>query len=173
MTRPDFVPSGPALKALILSHCTRKNVRWREHSHNDYSCYPYKPVYVRRSSSSYYTVHTPIHVFKKVIANRADAIANLIIPAGAVIYVHPHAFDKDANWTTSRKMRATEAFVHSIATCRKKVSCNTARSGHDSKFKYTVCSTVKPTLPFDYQRYQCGSGIHFFVNLADAKGWGR
>jgi hypothetical protein len=126
----------------------------------------------RRRQYGFYKVVKPMHVFKRVHngENWVRAIANLIIPAGALIYVAPSAFYMGQS-ADSRKMRASEAFVHSLATQRTGRMLQQAHSGYSCDFTYNVGATVKPELRFSKRAAQCDSGIHFFVNLADAKNW--
>jgi hypothetical protein len=99
-----------------------------------------------------------------------DAIANLIIPVGAMIYASNDAFV--CNSSDSRKMRATEAKVHSVVTRRSKKQEQLAHSMFDSDFKYVPGQIVKPSKRFSKCEDRCDSGIHFFVNLHDALTWG-
>ena len=120
-------------------------------------------------SRGFYKVVTPMYVFKKVYA-LSGAIANLVIPAGATIFIDPRAFIPGAD-ASNRKMRASEAFVHSIAMQRTGTPLKEAESRWISTFKYRAGKTVKPVQRFSWRSLQCEAGIHFFVNLADAKGW--
>jgi hypothetical protein len=151
------------LQAHIEDHCVPIVVRLTDWSGGRY------PVH------GFYKVVEPMRVFKKVYApdgNRyhVDAIANLIIPVGATIYASWHAYRPSVD-ADDRKMRASEAFVHSIAKQRMGTQIQQADSGWDSFFKYRVGETVKPTQRFSKSPSQCSPGIHFFVNLSDAKHW--
>lgn len=99
-------------------------------------------------------------------------IANLIIPAGALIYVESDAFSVAyGDSLFIRKMRASRAFVHSLVTQTKQTTVTTAVSGYSKAFKYTTGSVVEPAEPFSKREDQCDSGIHFFINMKDALGW--
>jgi hypothetical protein len=158
---------GDKLKTHILAHCIPVRVT---HT-NDFGR--------RISQADFYKVVHPLHVFKKVHVHskfvngdgyRVQAIANLIIPVGALIYAANYSFWENEG-SDARKMRASAAEVHSIATVHSKKQVSTANSPRRKIFKYTVGLTVTPELRFSRRESQCESGIHFFVNLADAKGW--
>lgn len=136
-----------------------------------------------------------MHVFKKVYTDNPfrrfsrviTTIANLVVPAGALIHVGHGVMKCWGRNMGDRKMRASKAFVHSLSNCegwlrshltgeqtpgwwlgkaiRKE---NNTYSAHDSMFKYRAGVTVKPELGFSTRRDECASGIHFFVNLRDA-----
>lgn len=79
-----------------------------------------------------------------------NGIAKLLIPAAA----------KRVN-ATGRKCRAEWAIV---LECPKD-----ARSIHDPSFCYVEGETVRPTEPFDTNRWnECSTGIHFFLTRAEA-----
>jgi hypothetical protein len=85
-------------------------------------------------------------VFKK-LANQT--ICTLKIPAGA----------KRSNGS-GRKCRAEYAIV--IA--------GEGTSKYDGSFAYRIGATVRPTTPFDEDRWnECSSGIHFFLTEEEAK----
>ena len=128
-------------------------------------------------------VTKPLHVFKQVKSGvkRVNAIANLIIPVGAVIY-YPYASLSHLSNQADRKMRASKAFVHSITTYSKRrkfgngsvsvaledcTSKKNAYSLYDRDFRYRVGRNVYPDR-FSMYRDTCTNGIHFFLNLADA-----
>jgi hypothetical protein len=78
-------------------------------------------------------------------------ICKLLIPAGA----------KRHN-ATGRKCRAEYAVVLE----------GEGRSGHDASFIYKTGETVRPTQPFDEDRWnECGAGIHFFLTRGEAKAY--
>jgi hypothetical protein len=147
-----------ALLAHIEDHCVDANVRKISWSGRKYI------------ANGFYKVVTPLHVFKKVYVNRVETIANLVIPAGAMIYAEPYAFQPGARMAL-RKMRASEAFVHSLVKQRMGTQVQEANSHWDPSFTYKVGETVKPNRPFSKDETQCDHGIHFFINLADAKRW--
>lgn len=93
--------------------------------------------------------------FKKL---RNDLIAELKIPAKA-----------KRSSATSRKCRASEAKVVRIYNPVTKESFQKGVSLCDDNFVYEVGQTVKPTEPFDEDRWnECGSGIHFFITEIEA-----
>ena len=93
--------------------------------------------------------------FKKL---RDDKIAKLLIPE--------HANRSSA---TTLKCRASEAVVLAIYDTEGN-QVDSGMSKYDSSFTYKVGETVKPTQPFDNDRWnECGSGIHFFMSRAVAE----
>lgn len=127
-----------------------------------------------------YVVTKPMHVFKKVFGDcGVHVIANLIIPVGAFVQASTDVFavrcdsgHSDAFMNARiRKMRASEAHVHSLVKQRSQQHVGDAYSGWDPFFKYTVGTTVKPRYVFSLANKQCDYGIHFFVNLDDAMKW--
>ena len=93
--------------------------------------------------------------FKKL---RDGKIAKLLIPE--------HAKRSSA---TTLKCRASEAFVLAIYDTEGN-QVDSGMSKYDSSFIYKVGETVKPTQPFDNDRWnECGSGIHFFLSRAVAE----
>lgn len=144
MSLPKIV-KGDALKAYFLEHVKQT------------------------SKSEFYKVVKPLYVFKKTYKGGNDVVVNLIIPVGAKIYA-----PDSAGWTVDecsgyRKMRASKAIVHSQALrhgSRRQV--DNSRSGHNYSFIYKNGAVVKPEEEFSYESSQCASGIHFFLNLADA-----
>jgi hypothetical protein len=157
---------GNKLEAFINEHCKKAIVRLT-------ISHWWSQTKSRPRQHGFFTVVKPMHVFKHVRHgenNSTRAIANLVIPVGAMIYVNDIAFSEGAV-ASHRKMRASEAFVHSIAAQRSGQQVHEATSSWTSMFKYIVGKTVKPMKPFCKVSTQCESGIHFFVNLADAKSW--
>jgi hypothetical protein len=63
-----------------------------------------------------------------------------------------------------RKCRAAKALVVSLS------EGTTGYSVHDGNFKYEVGKTVEATLDEDF-RYECGTGIHFFITRAEAEAY--
>lgn len=106
-----------------------------------------------------------------------SAIANLIVPVGALVVVadaatafHPYTVE-DA-WTRGRrKMRASRAQVHSIVRLGPRTEVTWAVSKHDMTFDYFPQKVVRPRDTFDRTQDQCSSGIHFFLNVQDALQW--
>lgn len=90
-------------------------------------------------------------VYKKL---QNGIIATLLIPAGA-----------RRSHGTERKCRAEFAKVLSLGE-----GVLTAHSIHDPSFSYTVGEIVRPTEPFDTNRWNtCTSGIHFFITREEAE----
>lgn len=134
-------------------------------------------------TGGFWKVEKDLHVFKKAYAKGNQCIVNLIIPKGAEIYVEPYnrtdyEYDYD-----NRKMRASEAKVHSIFSfldcdfyIGKQDSMNFSDiqpmknciSSWDENFLYVEGQKVKPRNGFSRDQEQCDSGIHFFFNLCDA-----
>lgn len=75
----------------------------------------------------------PLFVFKKVYerSNSSHSIANLVIPIGAVVNLA-----EDCSWNPTFKMRASQAYCHSIATKHSKKQIKVAESGHRTSFVY-------------------------------------
>lgn len=152
---------------------------------------------------NFYEVIKPLHVFKKGgsrpfdtcgvpgLRVHANRIINLIIPVGATIFASDDVFGRFSD-LSGRKMRASEAIVHSIVrfvvqdsdmtyynwggtddywteTLSEKnfVAAAEARSCHNPKFKYIPGKVVKPDT-FSNEYDQCEGGIHFFLNVRDA-----
>jgi len=70
---------------------------------------------------------------------------------------------------TTRKCRASEAKVVKIwdASGNEVQECT---STHDKNFIYKVGKTVKPTEPFDDDRWnECSTGVHFFITRGEAE----
>lgn len=100
-----------------------------------------------------------------------DAIANLIIPVGAKLYVDVNRMYSSPDYV---KMRANKAQVHSIVRKSDKQQVAFARSAHDSSFIYTnplmthFDNQVTPKGEFYMGNGQCADGIHFYINLQAA-----
>ena len=85
-------------------------------------------------------------------------VAKLLIPAYA-----------KRTSATGRKCRASEAVVLALYD-RDGNEISEAYSMYDSDFVYRVGETVKPSKPFDENRWnECASGIHFFVTREEAE----
>jgi hypothetical protein len=85
----------------------------------------------------------------KKLAN--GVICKLLIPAGA----------KRHN-ATGRKCRAEYAVVLE----------GEGRSAHDANSIYKIGETVRPTQPFDENRWnECAPGIHFFLTRGEAEAY--
>jgi len=157
----------------------------------------------------FYCVNKPMRVFKKVRAFRrvispsypkgvvdacrVPAIANLVVPTSAVVYVpncviglpydvklpqrvlHDAAL-KHVDSAVLRKCRASRASVHSIVTVKDE-EFEAVAYGY-SDFRYLTGTTVHPESRdgkgvFEdksrfWERQHCTQGIHFFFDLADA-----
>ena len=100
----------------------------------------------------------PITGWKKLADGK---IAKLQIPA---IAKRSHG--------ASRKCRASEAKVLAIFESDGKTKAKSGVSQHDSRFVYEVGKTVKPTEPFNEDRWdECASGIHFFITRIEAENY--
>lgn len=69
----------------------------------------------------------PLYVFKKVYADSYDAVANLVVPIGAVVNLADGS---------SRKFRTNQAYCFSIAKVSSRKEVAVAYSSWDSYFKY-------------------------------------
>jgi hypothetical protein len=117
----------------------------------------------------FYTVRQPLPVFKKAMVFddlRIRAIVNLLVPVGATVFADSQAFDR-VSGRTQRKMRASAASVHSIATLDGR-PMSRAVSWYDPGFHYIPGDKLAPRLQFCQLEERCGSGIHFFLNVRDA-----
>lgn len=125
-----------------------------------------KPV---PNQPDFYEVVEPLRVFKRVVLRPSHfyAIANLSIPVGARIYAHPEGFVVKGAMSY-RKMRASEASVHSIIKQFDGSELQEACALRNIRFKYRPGAVVIPTKGFDATPRTCASGIHFFLNLGDA-----
>jgi hypothetical protein len=96
--------------------------------------------------------------FKKL---RNNIIAELYIPARA-----------KRSSATTRKCRASEAKVVKMWNYITKETVTKATSQHDESFVYETGKTVKPTKPFNEDRWnECASGIHFFMTQEEAENY--
>lgn len=149
---------GEDLRAYFHGHTQLLQSSWLN------NLYPEQKQYFRQ-------VTKPLHVFKKVFRGArhyGPVIANLIIPTGAHVYHNGDgAFDARIK-IHYRKMRASKAYVHSLVPLHGKLPLKSAVSGYSSNFVYRPGESVVPTEGFSYDDGACGSGIHFFLNLADA-----
>lgn len=116
-------------------------------------------LHARRSHTDVWEVQKPMYVFKSVFVNaQRKCIANLIVPKGALIVT--------ARNLSERKMRASEAFVHSLYDVDKGEWVGKAESHYTCTFKYVPGATLRVTNAI--QDTICAPGIHFFVNIRDA-----
>jgi hypothetical protein len=94
--------------------------------------------------------------FKKL---KNDIIAELYIPARA-----------KRSSATTRKCRASEAKVVKMWNYKTQEVVTKAISQYDESFVYETGKTVKPTKPFNEDRWkECASGIHFFMTQKEAE----
>jgi hypothetical protein len=165
--KKKHISMGAEIKDYIVGNCKRHRIREQHHACT-FELY------------NFYKVTSPLSVFKKIYTKANGAlIANLIIPVGAKIYVG-ESFGSYQLWDNhSRKMRASEAYVHSIVTANKQkyhdskskfIYKQKGYSGHDNSFVYIVGKTIKPD-KFSHRENICDSGIHFFLDVADALDW--
>lgn len=129
---------------------------------------------LRGSMPSMYVVTKDLLAFKKVCISRdrflssEQAVVNLVIPKGALIYAPPMNFDRACDWVDYRKMRASEAHVHSIVSTQGRRQIGIGYSAFISSFTYRPGTTVRPRAGFSQRPVACASGIHFFLNVRDA-----
>ena len=117
--------------------------------------------------SNFWRITKEMKVFKKAYDNNyRQVIVNLVIPVGAIVHFPENEYNKFC--INVRKMRASKAFVHSIANLRSKKSIQLAYSNWDNNFEYVVGKTVKPKYGFNRTPEVCETGIHFFMQVEDA-----
>ena len=96
--------------------------------------------------------------FKKL---QNDIIAELFVPAKA-----------SRSSATTRKCRASEAKIIRMWNYKTQEVVTKALSQHDDSFVYETGKTVKPTTPFNEDRWnECASGIHFFITQKEAENY--
>lgn len=143
--------TGDALKAYFLEHA----------------------IPIKNMKPGFYKVIKELKVFKKTgyynkMDNYCDSVTALVIPVGAKIFAADRVWaDGSFNDSYDRKMRASEAIVHSSWNKRNKKLSKATQSAYDSSFRYAEGRIVKPHY-FDTNPYVCEGGIHFFLNFADA-----
>ena len=77
--------------------------------------------------------------------------------------------DAKRSSATSRLCRASAALVVAIIS-PDGTQADSAQSSYDPRFRYRVGDTVRPTQPFDEDRWnECSHGIHFFVTRDEAE----
>jgi hypothetical protein len=167
------VIKGTELQELITASTKPPKVRGRVYTHNWFTGKGEVTGWEYREG--FHTVTAPLHVFKKIYCYTPNiqvcaAIANLVIPVGAEIFIGNYAYER---WAQSgeMKMRASEAFVHSVVRIGNLEQVSEGHAGYDNNFKYVPGTTVKPTKRFSKSEDQCSTGIHFFINLTHAKNW--
>lgn len=133
--------------------------------------------HVEKTKHGFYEITKPLKVFKKLRyanSSRLDyATAALTIPVGATVYAPTAAFNSRADQLFLRKMRASEAVVHSVydtdeARRGYPMHVESAHSLWDRNFEYRPGTIVKPRSRFSRKNTACESGIHFFINYLDA-----
>lgn len=104
-------------------------------------------------------IDTPAHPWS-IIAGEGSLLVYKKVSNGiAVLQIPAHALRTNA---TGRKCRASEALVMEASPG--------AVSLHDPNFKYIKGQIVKPTEPFDTNRWnEWASGIHFFLTRQEAE----
>lgn len=141
-------------------------------------------------STGLWTVHTPMRAYKQT--RTMDGYAALVVlevPAGALVFAPTRdvMIDIEASGhadASDRKMRVSEAKVvaqYSLAGLnsgwyarnnpsdyRDGKPVKRSFSDHSSSFEYKTGTVAKPREPFSMEREQCESGIHVFLNAADA-----
>jgi hypothetical protein len=103
-------------------------------------------AYVRKHGvklpNGQYMLTSPLYAFKKVYGeSHRESIANLVIPIGAIVNLAQ---------TEDCKLRASQAYCHSIALQYGGQSIRSACSGHRQAFKYTS-GTSKGLTTKDFQ----------------------
>ena len=138
---------------------------------------------VKAHRKDFFKLTNDIKVWKRTnsIAQMERCIVALLIPKGAVVYA-PNNYRDSIDY---RKMRASEAIVYkqflvghkfhmydgggeSVLETEFYKEVKKTVSGFDYSFQYTTGTSVVPEDGFSFNQRQCESGIHFFVNLADA-----
>ena len=104
--------------------------------------------------------------------NREDAIANLIIPKGAFIYLNYRIQFQEGE--SHVKIRASKAKLHSIVRISDQKQVVFARSKYDSAYTYDnpkfLGKESELILPDQFSDHPgvCESGIHFFLDIESA-----
>jgi hypothetical protein len=108
-----------------------------------------------------------------ILSRKDAAIANIIIPSGASIFMDFSLREHNDDYG---KLRASRAEVHSIVRINDRKPVVFGVSGWDQDFIYTNTKMidgfsigkrieVQPSLMFSYRRVTCAPGIHFFLEL--------
>ena len=122
-----------------------------------------KPIEIyslKTSKHGIYILNNAAIVYKKAFSGTypySRVTIKLLLPIETIVNL------------TEKKCRASRAIVLEITKTGKKDRFVTACSIYDNNFKYVVGETVHPKKPFDMSREQCGSGIHFFRTLKEAR----
>lgn len=124
-----------------------------------------------------YVVNKPLKTFKKVVVPynydhpRADAraIANLIVPVGALIYLPKWLLESSCG-PNEAKIRVSVAKVHSIVGITSGLKYKKAESWylHAKTLEYKPGNAVVPRNNFSLKNEQCAAGIHCFLTVEDA-----
>jgi len=118
------------------------------------------------------------------------AIANLVIPKGAIVNLTDYDIVGKSTQISSKKLRASMALCWNIIRLNDRKETRLARSRHDIDFEYRSCKNLvsaqefellkgyprwfnkdyilRPDNLFDMSTGTCASGIHFFVETIDA-----
>jgi hypothetical protein len=118
--------------------------------------------------NGFWRVTRDLPAFKKVYGPMSqNAIANLVIPAGAKFYASSSVWNTGST-RGQRKMRASRAMTHSIALIHNGDSLNDARAAFVKDYVYTAGLVARPKPYFSGAFDQCDPGIHIFLNVTDA-----
>ena len=101
--------------------------------------------------------------YKKARSFKGDVIVKLLVTENA-----------KRSSSTTRKCRCSEAKVLSFYDCSHNELSNDTFvwSSYDKSFIYKIGEIVKPTTPFDDNRWdECSTGIHFFITFDEAKNY--
>ncbi|MFN9029663.1 MAG: DUF5758 domain-containing protein [Betaproteobacteria bacterium] len=132
----------------------------------------------------FYTVARDLRAFKAVVVSRnavpgqERGIANITIPADAMIYVgwgvaqrlqSRRLGEHRTRRGPLEKLRASKAVVHSVVTVRGEPA-DWACSYYVREFSYVAGEEVVPQgTPFSLNKMSCQAGIHFFLTLGEAR----
>ena len=101
--------------------------------------------------------------YKKARSFKGDVIVKLLVTENA-----------KRSSSTTRKCRCSEAKVLSFYDCSHNELSNDTFvwSSYDKSFIYKIGEIVKPTTPFDDNRWdECSTGIYFFITFDEAKNY--
>jgi len=115
--------------------------------------------------SSHAPSATPTFVkyrWKKAKDSEGDVIISLLYPA--------HAKRSNAGGRKCRGSEAVDTGHYRIGSNEMLPDNHVAWSDYDRSFTYQKGMTVKPTEPFDEDRWnECSTGIHFFITRIEAE----
>ena len=101
----------------------------------------------------------PLFLAMSIIAGEGDLIGYKKLSGSVICKIKIPAAAKRSN-STGRKCRAEYAVVLE----------GEGFAQYDRSFEYKIGETVRPTMPFDDNRWEeCASGIHFFLTRAEAE----